>query len=102
LRVFVDSHAWTEVGPDALLQALFATEAPLPHRDQAHPIDYLVASGGRIICIAVGADEKAIKRLHEQLGLPCATVTAIDGADGVSPLSDNDRDLALRAIGGSY
>jgi hypothetical protein len=98
LRVFIDSHAWTEVGPDTLLRALSAAEAPVTRSDHAHPIDFLVVPGGRIICIAVGPDEKAIERLHAELGLPRASVTAIDGADGLSPLSDNDRDLVLRTM----
>jgi hypothetical protein len=101
LRVFVDSHVYREVPSDSLMRALKAADRPLPDTERARPLDYLVipdGHGGRLICIVLAQDAHAVERFHTELGIPLATIKAVDCVDGQSPLSETDRALVLRAI----
>ena len=98
MRVFVDSHECAQIPRDSLLRGLEAAQRGAPDSNHARPIDFLVLPGGRLVCIVVAADEGAVEDLHVELGLPLATVSAISGADGCSPLSEKDRRLVLRAM----
>jgi hypothetical protein len=98
LPVFVDSHAGGEISPASLTRALEAAERGSLDSVHACPLDFLVMPGGRVICIVLASNEESVAHLHSELGIPLATVTAVDGADGLSPVSDQDRERILRAI----
>jgi hypothetical protein len=98
LRVFVDSHNCAQIPHDSLLRGLQAAEQGVPDSNHARPIDFLVLPGGRLVCIVVAPDAGAVEDLHVEFGMPLAAVSAINGADGCSPLSEKDRRLVLRAM----
>jgi hypothetical protein len=96
--VFIDSHAYADVPDEALLRALQSAEGQVSDSVGACPVDYLLVPGAELWCIVRAPDEAAVSQLHEELGLPGPEPIVVDGAEGRSPLSSQDRDLILRVI----
>jgi Protein of unknown function (DUF4242) len=98
LGEFVDTHACAEVSSDALQRGLAAARQSVPNAAGACPLDYLVAAGGRIVCIVEAPNEEAVKRLHEELGWPSPRPVAVEGAHVRRPLTEYDRQLIVQLL----
>ena len=99
MAVFIDGHARTEIRGEAILRGLDAAESGTYLVAGARPLDFLLGGGGRVFCIMEADDEQSVRELHAAIGFPAPTgLVTVEGAEGLSPLSDADRELVLRLI----